>query len=99
MSLLQIHDRPKLLLPAAFRREVSTRGFAERMMDLLITGYDSGFNERADLLTAAVDGTDFNEMWRDIQETLRLQNNWRDNLLARIMFQVTNEVDTVGIPA
>lgn len=99
MSLLQIHDRPKLLLPAAFRREVSTRNFAERMMNLMIRGYDQGFNERADLLTAAVDGTDFNEMWREIQETLRLQNDWRDNLLARIMFQVTNEVDTVGIPA
>lgn len=99
MSLLQIQDRPTLLLPAAFRREIGTRGFEQRMMDFLITGYDSGFNERADLITQAADGTDLNEMWREIQETLALQNDWRDNLLARIMFRVTNTVDTVGVPA
>jgi hypothetical protein len=98
MSLLQIHDRERLLLPAAFRREVGTRGFEERMTDLLIRGFDQGFNERADLITQTVDGTDLNQMWRDITDTLRLQNDWRDNLLSRIMFRVTNEVDTVGVP-
>ena len=92
MSLLQIKQRPlidprhmKLLLPAAFGGEGLARGF------------ESGFNERADLITQAADGTDLNQMWREIQETLRLQNEWRDSLLARIMFKVTKVVDTVGV--
>lgn len=99
MSLLQIQYRPQLLLPEAFRREVSTRNFEERVWEIILRGFDSGFNERADVLTVAADGTSLAEMWRDIQESLQLQNDWRDSLLSRIMFRVTNPVDTVGIPA
>jgi hypothetical protein len=99
MSLLQIHDRDRLLLPDAFRRELSTRNFSQRMLDLVLRGFDSGFNERADLLTVSADGTSLADMWRDIQETLRLQNDWRDGLLARMTFRVTSPVDTIGIPS
>lgn len=69
------------------------------MFNLIIRGFDQGFNERADVLTVAADGTSLADMWRDITETLRLQNDWRDNLLSRIMFRVTRPVDTVGVPA
>lgn len=62
-------------------------------------GAERGFNERADVMVQTVDGVDLNAMWDEIQRTLAMYNNWRDTLLARIMYRTTKEVETVGVPS
>lgn len=76
----------KLLLPAAFGGG-------------LIRGAEQGTSERADVMSVAGDGTDLNEMWREIADTLKLHNDWRTGLMARLTFPVTKTVETVGVPS
>lgn len=76
----------KLLLPAAFGSGP-------------ISGHERGFNERADIMGVAGDGTDLNEMFREVNETLALHNAWRQRLMDRLTFRVTKVVETVGVPS
>lgn len=43
---------------------------------LAVFGQEQGFNERADVIMAA-DGTNLNEFWNEVQETIRLRNQDR----------------------
>lgn len=61
-------------------------------------GFESGFNERADVVYATKDGTDLNAMFNEIQEILNRWNNWRDSLLSRLVFETDKTVETVGVP-
>jgi hypothetical protein len=76
----------KLLLPAAFGGG-------------LVRGAERGFNERADIMGVAGDGTDLNEMYREVAETLDLHNQWRNRLMDRLTFRITKTVETVGVPS
>ena len=40
------------------------------LADAPIIGDETGFNERADVIVAA-DGTDLNEFWNEVQDTIR----------------------------
>lgn len=62
-------------------------------------GSEAGFNERADVAVAAVDGTDLNAMWKEFQATVALRNAQRNRLIDLLTFKVTKEVDTVSVPS
>lgn len=61
-------------------------------------GAQAGYNERADILAQAADGTDLVEVWREIQATLAMWNRQRDTLLSRLTYSVTDVIDQVGVP-
>jgi hypothetical protein len=63
-----------------------------------ILGNDQGFNERADVINQAADGTDLNEFFQEIQATLALRNAQRDRLIDALTFRVTETIDMVGVP-
>lgn len=68
-----------------------------------IKGYDGpgnqgGFNERADILTQAADGSDLNEIWAEIQKTLSIWNQQRTSLVSKLTYNVTETIEHVGIP-
>jgi hypothetical protein len=66
---------------------------------ILLGGNERGYNERADVVVAAADGTNLNEMWAEIQRTLQMYNDWRDTLLGRLTFPTNGAIDLVGVPS
>lgn len=66
---------------------------------ILLGGNERGYNERADVVVAAADGTDLNQMWAEIQRTLQMYNDWRDTLLGRLVFPTNGAIDTIGVPS
>lgn len=64
----------------------------------LIGGAEVGFNERADVVVAA-DGTDLNEFWNDVQETIRIRNQQRNRLIDALSTRVTSPIDQVTVPS
>lgn len=65
----------------------------------IISGKDQGYNERADVVVQAADGTDLNEFYGEIQATLALRNAQRNRLIDTLTFRVTNTIDMVGVPS
>lgn len=68
-----------------------------------IQGYDGpgnqgGINERSDVLTQAGDGSDLNEIWAEIQQTLAVWNRQRESLISKLTFPVTEVIEHVGMP-
>lgn len=68
-----------------------------------ILGYDGpgqqgGYNERADILTQAADGSDLFEIWGEIQQTLAIWNRQRESLVSKLVYNVAKPIDHVGIP-
>jgi hypothetical protein len=61
-------------------------------------GAEAGFNERADVIQA-LDGTDLNAFWNEIQETVRLRNQDRSRLIDQLTVRVTGPVDSVTVPS
>lgn len=61
-------------------------------------GSTGGYNERADILTQAADGSDLNEIWADIAATLAIWNRQREDLMSKLTYQVTEDVEHVGLP-
>lgn len=61
-------------------------------------GNTTGYNERADILTQAADGSDLNEIWADIAATLRFWNQPRDSLISQLTYSVSEPIEHVGIP-
>lgn len=66
---------------------------------LQFMGYEQGFNERADVVVQAADGTDLNEFWQEIGATLALRNSQRNRLIDLLTFRVNSEIDMVGVPS
>lgn len=87
MSKLFIKERPRLFTLADLRD-----------LNFVVQGAERGYNERADVVYATIDGTDLNEMWREIAAMLGQWNNWRDTLLERLTYRTNNVLDTVGVP-
>ena len=73
----------------------------EQLFDLSgsITGADRGFNEAADVLFAAADGTDLNEFWDEVQATVRARNAQRNRLIDLLTFRVDGISEEVSAPA
>lgn len=65
----------------------------------IINGNESGFNERADVQVQAADGSDINEMWAEIAQTLEIRNSQRNRLIDQFTFDVTNPIDIVATPS
>lgn len=70
-----------------------------------IVGYDGpgptaqgGYNQRADVLVQAADGTDIFEIFTEIQTILATWNQQRDSLISRLIYPVTDTIERVGIP-
>lgn len=66
--------------------------------DLPVIGEERGFNERADVVVAA-DGTDLNDFWAEIQETIRIRNADRTRLIDALTFRVTGPIEQVTVPS
>lgn len=84
-SLLKLSARQRLLLAN------SIHGFDG-------PGNQGGFNERADVLVSAADGSDLNEIWSEIQQTLSIWNRQRESLVSKLTYSVTEAIEHVGVP-
>lgn len=63
-----------------------------------VSGAEQGFNERADVVVAA-DGTDLNEFWNEVQDTIRLRNQDRNSIIDTLSFRVSGVIEEVGAPS
>lgn len=54
-----------------------------------------GFNQESDLITQTVDGFDLNDLWREYQTSMQLQNEERQTLVDFLSFTVTNPQERV----
>lgn len=63
-----------------------------------IKGAERGFNERADVVFAS-DGTDLNEFWDEVQETIRIRNADRSGIIEALSFRVDGVSEEVGVPS
>jgi len=68
-----------------------------------LLGYDGpgnqgGYNERADILTQAGDGSDLFEIWSEIQQTLAMWNSQRQSLVSKLIYNVDKPIEHVGVP-
>lgn len=84
-SLLKLSARQRLLLAN------SIHGFDG-------SGNQGGYNERADVLVQAADGSDLNEIWSEIQQTLAVWNRQRESLVSKLTYTVTETIEHVGVP-
>jgi hypothetical protein len=65
----------------------------------VLLGEDRGFNEAADVLYAAADGTDLNDFWDEVQQTVALRNQQRNRLIDALTYRVTDLAEEVTAPA
>lgn len=60
-------------------------------------GAETGFNQQSDvLITQSQDGVDYNQMWREFQETLAIQNAERTAIVSFLTFPVVRNVEQVS---
>jgi len=64
----------------------------------VIRGAAGGFNERADANLRAADGTDLNEFWDEVNQTVQARNAQRNRLVDLLTFKVTDLAEQVSIP-
>lgn len=64
-----------------------------------IRGEERGFNERADALIAAADGTDINDFWDEAQAAVNLRNAQRNRIVDQLTFRVTDMAEKVTVPS
>lgn len=58
---------------------------------------EHGYNQLSDVLvTQTVDGVDYNQLYREFQETIRLQNAERTAIMQFLTYQVTNPTESVS---
>lgn len=66
--------------------------------DLIFSGAEDGFNERADVVQAA-DGTSLADFWNEVQATIRLRNQDRNRIIDALTFRVTGPTENVSVPS
>ena len=64
-----------------------------------IRGAERGFNERADALIRAADGTDLNDYWDEANAAVALRNRQRSSIIDQLTFRVTDMSEKVTVPA
>ena len=70
----------------------------DSLSSLAAFGQEKGFNERADVIQAA-DGTNLNDFWREVQDTIRLRNADRTSLINQLVVRVTGITEEVQPPS
>lgn len=63
-----------------------------------LRGAERGFNERADALLAAADGTDLNDFWDEVQAAVAARNAQRNRIVDALTFRVTDMAEKVTVP-
>jgi len=63
-----------------------------------VMGRERGFNEKADVLYAAADGTDLNEFWDEVNAAVSLRNQQRNRLVDNLTYRVTDMNEKVTVP-
>lgn len=61
-------------------------------------GAEQGFNERADVVVAA-DGTDLNEFWNEVQQTIQIRNSHREDIISALTYRTTDVTSEVSVPS
>jgi hypothetical protein len=79
--------------------EILEYGMGTDKYHALIEGAEQGFNERADVMVQAADGSDLNEMWTEIAATLAIRNTQRNRLIDSLTYRTDGAIDIVGVPA
>jgi len=65
----------------------------------VISGQEpKGFNERADVIYAAKDGTNLNDYWAEAQEVVAMRNAQRNRLIDLLTYKVTDLAEEVALP-
>lgn len=64
-----------------------------------ISGAERGFNERADVLVRAADGTDLNDFWAEAQAAVAARNAQRSRIIDQLTYKVTDMAEKVTVPA
>lgn len=73
-------------------------------IELVRSGHDfrgnmpAGFNERADALFQAADGTDLNAFWDEVNQVIRLRNAARNRVVDLLSYRVTEMAEEVTVP-
>jgi len=70
----------------------------ESPQSLTVFGQEKGFNERADIVRAA-DGTDLNDFWNEVMQTVAIRNRDRSTILDQLTFRVDGVSSEVSPPA
>jgi hypothetical protein len=65
---------------------------------LTVFGQEQGFNERADVVRAA-DGTDLNDFWNEVQNTIAIRNRDRTSLIDSLSVRVNTITSEVQVPS
>ena len=65
---------------------------------LSVFGQEHGFNERADVVRAK-DGTDLNDFWNEVNETIAIRNREKTSLINRFTYGVVDVSEEVVVPS
>jgi len=65
---------------------------------MTVQGAERGFNERADAIIQASDGTDINEFWQEVNDAVNLRNRQRNQLVDLLTYRVTDIAEKVTVP-
>jgi hypothetical protein len=67
-------------------------------LSLTAFGQEQGFNERADVVRAA-DGTDLNDFWQEVQDTIRIRNADREDMISQLTYRTDEIQEEVSVPS
>jgi hypothetical protein len=70
----------------------------EGSQSLEVFGRENGFNERADVVKAA-DGTDLNEFWNEVMDTIRIRNAKKNTMINVLTYPVVDITSEVSVPS
>ena len=65
---------------------------------LTVFGRENGFNEAADVVRAA-DGTDLNNFWSEVQQTIAIRNRDKTTFMAAITSRINGVTEQVTVPS
>lgn len=97
---MSVIERPALYLPADASTSIAAPSHELVDLELLgillgIGGGERGFNTEGDILTQTADGRDLNDLWREFQATLAVQNAARQAVVDFLTFPVQNIIEDV----
>lgn len=64
-----------------------------------VTMRERGFNEKADAIIQAADGTDINDFWDEVLAAVNLRNSTRNRIVDQLTYRVTAMSERVTVPA